>query len=368
VRQRHGSAPTIQALLAARLDRLGPTERAVLACASVVGKDFAPDALAALLPREARQPLPRHLQTLVRKGLIQPQRPSQANIPSHSFRHILIQQASYRAVPKATRAQLHEVLGDWMESRGNSGPPWSTEVIGHHLEQAALYRREVQPGAPAARLAHRAAGDLHVAANDALAIGDAAAAVNLFQRADRLLTRGDDTRAAILTGLGAAQVEAGLLEQARATLSTALHVATERGRDDLQAHARIQALLLGLHVDPTLTLSEIPRALPGLRDTFTRHGDKLGMCRAWQLQAAASWAKARSADAEAAWEHAASYARAVGDQRHLTRSLRWLASAALWGPTPARQGIALCDGYLEEIGNTRPAARSFSSTWPDCMR
>jgi tetratricopeptide (TPR) repeat protein len=41
----------------------------------------------------------------------------------------------------------------------------------------------------------------------------------------------------------------------------------------------------------------------------------------------------------------------VNDQRQLADIFSWLASAALWGPTPAPEGIRRCNEYLDEIGN-----------------
>ena len=70
-----------------------------------------------------------------------------------------------------------------------------------------------------------------------------------------------------------------------------------------------------------------------------------------QLQAAMHWIHARSAAAEEAWQRAAEYARRVNDRRQLAEILGWLASAALWGPTPAAEGIRRCQDYLDEIGN-----------------
>ena len=70
--------PTIEALLTARLQRLGPGAGSVLARAAVVGKDFGAEAVRELLPIEARGPLGRNLQTLVAKGLVQTRRPMQA--------------------------------------------------------------------------------------------------------------------------------------------------------------------------------------------------------------------------------------------------------------------------------------------------
>ena len=75
------------------------------------------------------------------------------------------------------------------------------------------------------------------------------------------------------------------------------------------------------------------------------------MCRTLRLKAALDWNHARSACAEDAWERAAVYARRVNDRRQLAEILGWLASAALWGPTPAPDGIRRCEDYLDEIGN-----------------
>jgi hypothetical protein len=41
----------------------------------------------------------------------------------------------------------------------------------------------------------------------------------------------------------------------------------------------------------------------------------------------------------------------VNDRRQLADIFSWLASAALWGPTPAPEGIQRCKDYLDEIGN-----------------
>jgi tetratricopeptide (TPR) repeat protein len=63
------------------------------------------------------------------------------------------------------------------------------------------------------------------------------------------------------------------------------------------------------------------------------------------------WLQADSAAAEDAWRQAAVHARLAGDERQLTEVLGWLASAALWGPTPAPEGIRRCERYLEEVGS-----------------
>ena len=63
------------------------------------------------------------------------------------------------------------------------------------------------------------------------------------------------------------------------------------------------------------------------------------------------WIHGRSAAAEKAWRRAAEYARRTNDRSELTEILGWLASAALYGPTSASEGILCCADYLDEVGN-----------------
>ena len=356
--EQHGSQvrpvlpPTIQALLAARLQRLGPGASSVLARAAVVGKDFGVDAVRELLPPEARGPLSRNLQTLVAKGLVERGPPGKIRAEECSFRHILIQEAAYRAIPKALRADLHHRLADWLEYVVWEPVTQRAEILGYHLEQSVRYRNELQPAeAQSSPLPRRAAAHLETAGRAAHDRGDALAAVNLLDRAAALLPAEEPALARLYTSLGTALTEAGQLEKASATLDHAQRIAAANGDRGQHAHAQVQALLLGLKVDPNAAAIQIARVLPGLRCEFERSPDELGLCRTLQLQAALDWSNAKSGAAEDAWRRAAEYARRVNDRRQLTEILGWLASAALWGPTPAPEGIRQCDGYLDEVGN-----------------
>jgi len=344
--------PTIEALLAARLQRLGPGPSSVLARAAIVGADFGVQAVRELLPAEARGPLSRNLQTLVAKGLVQHGPAGRSPAEQYSFHHILIQQTAYRAIPKSLRAELHHRLADWLEYVAWTPATQRAEILGYHLEQSVRYRRELRPGeTQPSPLPRRAAAHLETAGQAAHDRGDALAAVNLLVRATGMLPPEDPALARLGTSLGIALTEAGQLEKARATLDHAQCIAAANGDEGQRAHARVQALLLGLKVDPNGAAIEITRALPELRREFDQSLDELGLCRTLQLQAALHWNHARSAAAEDAWQRAAGYARRVNDRRQLTEILGWLASAALWGPTPAPEGIRRCEGFLDEIGN-----------------
>jgi predicted ATPase len=91
--------PTIQALLAARLDRLEPLERAALERAAVVGKELSRSAIAELSPDDERTSLGATLLSLVRKELLRPERGARPGDDGFRFRHALIRDAAYGEIP-----------------------------------------------------------------------------------------------------------------------------------------------------------------------------------------------------------------------------------------------------------------------------
>ena len=132
--------PTLRALLAARLDQLEPAERSVLERGAIEGEIFHRGAVQALAPDET-QVTPR-LAALVRKELIRSDRPQLAGEDGFRFRHLLIRDAAYDALPKATRADLHERFACWLEEHGTELVELD-EILGYHLEQACSYRAEL---------------------------------------------------------------------------------------------------------------------------------------------------------------------------------------------------------------------------------
>ena len=120
--------------------------------------------------------------------------PSTDPYDEYSFRHILIQEAAYRSIPKSLRAELHHNYADWMEAAIPEPYPARSEIIGYHLERSVRYRTELQPANPeSAALSHRAAAHLETAGYAAYDRGDDLAAVNLLDRAAALLPGDDPT-------------------------------------------------------------------------------------------------------------------------------------------------------------------------------
>ena len=105
------------------------------------GGDLPPRRAVQALAPEETQVTPR-LAALVRKELIRPDRPQLPGEDGFRFRHLLIRDAAYDALPKATRAELHERFARWLEEHGVDLVELD-EILGYHLEQACRYRAEL---------------------------------------------------------------------------------------------------------------------------------------------------------------------------------------------------------------------------------
>ena len=179
--------PSLNGLLAARLDQLDVPERRVLEHGAVEGEIFHRGAVQALTPEETHV-TPR-LAALTRQELI---RPSKAQLPGEDgfrFRHLLIRDAAYDGLSKVTRADLHARFAAWLEERGIDLPELD-ELLGYHLEQAHRYRLEV--GLPDDReLRDKARRHLAAAGWRAHVREDYAAATTLLERAEALTPPGE---------------------------------------------------------------------------------------------------------------------------------------------------------------------------------
>jgi predicted ATPase len=150
--------PTIQALLAARLDQLDVTERSVLQRGAVEGRVFHRGTIQALTPDEPEAVA--RLTALVRKELVRPDQPQLPGEGAFRFRHLLLRDAAYGALPKSARAELHERFAGWLAHHGAVLVELD-EILGYHLEQAAQCRAEL--GSSDLELCTRAAEPLAAA-------------------------------------------------------------------------------------------------------------------------------------------------------------------------------------------------------------
>jgi class 3 adenylate cyclase/tetratricopeptide (TPR) repeat protein len=336
--------PTLQALLAARIDRLEPEQRMVIERASVEGRTFHRGTVAELVPEQARPPVGSRLMTLVRKELI---RPEQATLPGDDafrFAHILIRDAAYNSIPKRSRADLHERFANWLESRLGGDAP--DEIIGYHLEQAHRYRTELdQVDETAQALGRRAAQRLGAGGRRAFARSDASAAVNLISRAVSLLPPDDPARVDLIPTMRVMQGLGGDLTWAHRVLSEAIAAGDER----LKAHALVQRSFLRLFTEPNVRPAELIDAADQVIGLFEALEDEVGLARAWRLKAQAHYLARRAGASVDASEHALVHIRRAGDSFEEREIVEWLVIALSVGPVPAPDAAERCTVLLEEV-------------------
>jgi class 3 adenylate cyclase/tetratricopeptide (TPR) repeat protein len=327
--------PTIQALLATRLEQLPTDERVAAERAAVVGKEFWRTALVELGGEAAA------LAPLVRKELIRPHRsllfPTE---DAFRFRHLLIRDAAYEGMPKELRAELHERFARWLELNRSE----YDEIVGYHYECAYRFREQLGPLDDAARaLARLAAGPLGRAGQRAYERGDLPAAANLLARATELAPTPDPTSAEWLVSLGYALREAGELERSLAVFGEAVSRAEACGRSAVAARGRIGGRWTGAQAGgATADLRPVLHEL----ETLEALGDDQGLAEGYAVIAAFQAWGGHSEAASAAFDRARDHAVRTGSRRLATVSLTFQVMLEAWGHLPAEEGLRKCEALL----------------------
>ena len=337
----------IQALLAARLDRLPAEERTVLGAAAVIGLEFARDALLEGTAIAGGESIDLHLRGLIRRELVTPTLSALPGEQGLRFRHLLIREAAYDAVPKQVRAELHERLATWLDQSRQGPKPEYEEIIGHHLEQAYRYHAELAPvGEEQLELARRAAARLAAAGRRASSRADMIAAESLLSRAAALLPRTSAARPELLTELGEVLRETGEFERGEAVLSEAIETAAATRDPAVEAYARLVRVRLRMQIDPDVGPDELSQVAEEAIALFERLSDHRRLGRAWFNFAWAPWVKGRVSLAEKALERAIDAARRAGDERTEAQSVNLFLGAGLFGPTPVTEATRRCEELL----------------------
>ena len=331
--------PTIQALLAARLDRLVPDERTAIECAAIQGQEFDHYALARLVPEALSGRLVGIQQSLVRKDLIRP-----AGEDTYRFKHLLLRDAAYESLPKEKRADLHERFAQWLEV----AVPEVEEIRGYHLEQAYRYRAELGPvDERALELARRASRLLATAGLRASHRADVPATIHLLDRAVSLLPDGDREAVALYPDLGTALMESGDLRRPEQLFRDA-----ERLGDETTAlRARLDRTWLDMYrgapmaeavslLDETIAEAERIGNEAILADALGH----LGTLQMWLGD---------NEEAEQLLRRSLEHADAVGNHRLRSEAMRWIALVMLWGATPVEMALQQCRAFAQatDIGH-----------------
>jgi tetratricopeptide (TPR) repeat protein len=334
--------PTIQALLATRLEQLLSVERVAAERASVIGKEFWATALAEIGGEVAALP------GLVRKELIRPHR--SLIFPADDafrFRHQLIRDAAYDGMPKELRAELHERFGHWLETNRSE----YEEIVGYHFEQAVTLREQLgRLDERADGLATDAGRLLGRAGHRAYEHGDTPAAINLLTRATGLLPNRDARRVEHLIELGYALADAGELQRSQQMFSDGAAAAAEAGESARESRARI-----GLLSVDVFTGSAFGTPFEGVEAEIAKLGqlqDDAGLAEGWYLAANLESWLGRSEQSGRSYDQAIEHARRCGNRRVARLSVGARAMLQAWGYMPAADGLRECNALLAEYAGT----------------
>ena len=341
--------PTIDALLAERLDRLESRQRRLLEDGAVEGQLFHVGALLALAAEAAEQAAP-VLEQLTRRDLVHPASPSFSDELAYRFRHILIRDAAYRALPKKARAELHETYAGWLEDKAGGRATEFEEILGYHFEQAYRYRAELGLGADG--LGVRAGRLLASAGRRALGRSDMAAAEGLLSRAAELLPEDDPERIERLLGLGVALRERGEFDRSGQVNAEAIERAEAGGLDGIAARGRLNGAFLRLFTDPAGTDELVATAREAL-PVFERLGDDTGLAQALWLIALSDWNRCRVGKAEELLDRALVHAERADDRHWRDQIVTMRALSTLSGPAPAEDALRRCAELLAHTHGAR---------------
>jgi class 3 adenylate cyclase/tetratricopeptide (TPR) repeat protein len=354
--------PTVQALVAARLDALRSEERAVVDPASVIGLTFAFEAISELVDESVRPGIGEDLGVLVAKQLVR-QLPDEEIL--YRFGHQIIRDTAYGSLLKRVRAMLHERFVSWAEriNKERGRELEFEEILGYHLEQAYGYRTDLGVIDDDDRaVAERAAAKLASAGRRALGRADMPACAGLLERAIALLREEDPHRVELLVDLAEARGELGQMDAAAVAVRKAAEVASAIGDQRLVALVALARVWVRIYAPTVIEPEEADDQTVVARATAALElvGDHAGLARAWRVQAMLSSRAGRYDDVSHAAELLIENAMAAGDARLLGSGASGYALQAVWTSQPIEQLAKKIEGFLDAIHGDRRAEAGIS--------
>ncbi len=339
--------PTIQALLQARLDTLNHDERLVIERGSVEGQVFHRGAVTALAPATPLVDVHQNLGALVRKELVRPDQALIAGDDAFRFRHLLIRDTAYEGLPKAVRAELHERFAEWLDA--STQLVEQDEIVGYHLEQAARYRLELEPGdADATALAQRAAERLGAAAVAAFDRTDLHATRNLAERALALVDEGP-LRRSLIPPLVDARLEGADVEGLSELVDQ-----LDRGDERDRATATVLRALVDPASGGSRSFAELEADLDEAQPVLERAGDLMGAARCERARAMLAWAGCQATKSHKAILRCRELLRQAGSTAFQGDLVTNIAASAVFAGVSVPEIRAIIDELESDVTNPGP--------------
>ncbi len=216
--------PTVQAVLAARIDRLAEREKRVLQTAGIIGKNFARPLLAQIIEAHGRAPLPAaeldgalrllcDLDFLFERALYP--------VAEYAFKHPLTHEVAYGSQLQERRRAVHAALARALEEPGAA-----PALLAYHWDEAG----EIEPAAHWHREAALDAG-----------MADVSSAVRHWERVCHLLGQLPETRER-LSFAAAARAQLCWIESRRGATPERGRALFEQARDFAQRAGDLSSL------------------------------------------------------------------------------------------------------------------------------
>ncbi len=308
---RHAGAvpPTVQAVVAARIDALPTPARDVARRSSVFLSSFDRDEVAALAPAEGA--IETRLQELEDAELLVR---VDDGAPRWRFRHQTLRDVAYASLPKRQRRELHLVVADRLVADGHRS--WAAD----HLEQAALAALDLEPASR--ELPDRAADALAEAGDRARRRMENRSALARYRRA--LALAGDGGRwgvreARVLAGMGEAFYWLGEYPGATEVLEQAVELGTRH--DDDWTLALALRFLGDISINVAADVDRAETLLDRSLEAAERLGETAAIARTLLFAGWVPWTRKRLEEAEAIWRRSLEIAEANDDRWARVRSL-----------------------------------------------
>jgi class 3 adenylate cyclase/tetratricopeptide (TPR) repeat protein len=336
-------APSVAAVLTARLDRLPLETRQVLERAAIVGPSGKVSDLAPLCDGEQAMDLDVELAALARRDLLD------VADGRFVFASELVREAALKGLTRDDKAELHQVRGVVLAAQG------ANAAAGFHLEQASTLFRQSDPERAAA-LAKQAGARLAAAGLLSMS-GDLVAAADLLSRATALMPPDGARRLALLPELARALMLSGDLGGAADVLDEAVRRAEAVGNASVAAHARLARIDLQGSTDPEQAYASLDETLAEVMPVLLASGDDHGLSLAFQLEAARLEYSLRWAAMEAPLEKALHHAERAGDRRLVELAQALQVDSIFYGPMHLDETRHRLAAMLERPG-TSPSHRA----------
>jgi predicted ATPase/class 3 adenylate cyclase len=342
--------PTLHGIIAARLDQLPQSTKRVLQRASVVGKVFWTDAL------KAQGDLDESVDALVldaarRDFVSELDERGIAGGRAFTFKHILIRDVAYEAIPKRERYRLHDRFGRWLEKVSTGRVSEYSDIVAYHSEQAFLLAHELGES-DAAELGQRALVLLLAAGRAVRRRAETPAAYALYRRALVVANAFDAPQDLRLEALAFAVVSQQGLEPGPET-----DAALENALGELRRAGPSEGLVAALTV---LAAKVSDRELATSRTLYAEAlsaakslGDAELIASQMLFMHWPDWIEGRLGDERAKLEAALVFARAHQITAVVSRCLSWLTTTTtLQGNlAAAKEYVAEAEGIAAEGGS-----------------